>query len=286
MTKFSVLIPICFITLSGCALFDNPEMSTVAAPASAPVAEEQGAMSAEPVQIAGTSDPVAAPPRSATTEDVRRLQMRLRDLGFDAGPVDGVAGVKTKKAFSRLQDGCAKLEPLSEKLPIAASHGVAADRVPGREDVVKIQRQLRGAGFDPGPIDGVYGSKTKSVVAQLPDACLMAREFPGTLEAPARTVKREISTALAPEGAKPAAGGQSTGLRHDGPGDAAAAQTAQASEDVRILQLRLRDAGFDPGPFDGVMGAKTKAALAQYEASQINKKVKTSLTTKKISGQY
>jgi peptidoglycan hydrolase-like protein with peptidoglycan-binding domain len=243
-------------------------------------------MSAETVQIAGISDPIAAPPRGATTEDVRRLQMRLRDLGFDAGPVDGVAGVKTKKAVSRLQDGCAKLEPLSEKLPIAASHGGAADRVPGREDVVKIQRLLRGAGFDPGPIDGVYGSKTKSVVAQLPDACLMAREFPGTLEAPARTVKREISTAAAREGAKPAAGGQFTGPRPDGSSDVAAAQTPQANEDVRILQLRLRDAGFDPGPFDGVMGAKTKAALAQYEASQLNKKVKTSLTTNKISGQY
>ena len=286
MTKFSIAIPICFITLSGCALFDNPEMSIVAAPASVPMAEDQGTMSAETVQIAGTPDPSTAAPRSATTEDVRRLQMRLRDLGFDAGPVDGVAGVKTKKAFSRLQQGCAKLEPLSEKLPIAVSHGAAADRVAGREDVVKIQSQLRGAGFDPGPVDGVYGSKTKSVVAQLPGACLMAREFSGTLEAPPRMVKRESAAAPSPEGAKPAAGGKFTALRQEGSGDVGAAQAAQAREDVRILQLRLRDAGFDPGPFDGVMGAKTKVALAQYETSQLNKKVKTSLTTKKVSGQY
>jgi peptidoglycan hydrolase-like protein with peptidoglycan-binding domain len=47
----------------------------------------------------------------------------------------------------------------------------------------------------------------------------------------------------------------------------------------------LRDAGFDPGPFDGVLGAKTRAALAQYEASQRNSKIKTSLTSK-INEQY
>jgi peptidoglycan hydrolase-like protein with peptidoglycan-binding domain len=65
----------------------------------------------------------------------------------------------------------------------------------------------------------------------------------------------------------------------------AAASPVRASEEVIILQLRLRDAGFDPGAFDGVMGPKTKSALQQYEASQAGKKIKTSLTTG-ISSQY
>ena len=60
----------------------------------------------------------------------------------------------------------------------------------------------------------------------------------------------------------------------------------QPREEVRILQLRLRDAGFDPGPFDGVMGRKTRSALAQYEASQRGKKIKTSLIGAGITGQY
>jgi peptidoglycan hydrolase-like protein with peptidoglycan-binding domain len=286
MTKFGTIIPICIIAVSGCALFDNPEMSTAPLPASAPVVEDQGAVIVPPTQAVDSSKSTPSPARNLTPDDVRRLQKSLRELGFDVGPMDGIAGNKTKKAFSRLQDGCAKLEPLSAKLPITAGDGtgVAPDRIPGREEIVKIQNQLRGAGFDPGPVDGIYGSKTKSMVAQLPDACLMAKEFSGGLDAPSRAVKSESAAPV--ETAKPAGGRQPTAPRQDAAADVAPAQGAQASEEVRILQLRLRDAGFDPGPFDGVMGAKTKAALAQYEASQVNKKIKTSSTTKKVSGQY
>ena len=61
---------------------------------------------------------------------------------------------------------------------------------------------------------------------------------------------------------------------------------AQTNEEIRILQLRLRDAGFDPGPFDGVMGPKTKSALQQYEASQHGKKTKVSLTTDDAASHY
>ncbi len=37
---------------------------------------------------------------------------------------------------------------------------------------------------------------------------------------------------------------------------------------VRTVQLRLRAAGFDPGPTDGVMGPKTKAALKKYQGAR------------------
>ena len=61
---------------------------------------------------------------------------------------------------------------------------------------------------------------------------------------------------------------------------------AQTNEEIRILQLRLRDAGFDPGPFDGIMGQKTRSALQQYEASQRGKKTKISLTTEDAASHY
>jgi peptidoglycan hydrolase-like protein with peptidoglycan-binding domain len=66
----------------------------------------------------------------------------------------------------------------------------------------------------------------------------------------------------------------------------AVVSSVRAREQVRILQLRLRDAGFDPGPFDGVMGSKTKSALAQYEASQRDKKINTSVKTTGVIAQY
>jgi peptidoglycan hydrolase-like protein with peptidoglycan-binding domain len=37
---------------------------------------------------------------------------------------------------------------------------------------------------------------------------------------------------------------------------------------VRNAQIALRDAGFDPGEIDGVMGRKTRAALREFQASQ------------------
>jgi hypothetical protein len=37
---------------------------------------------------------------------------------------------------------------------------------------------------------------------------------------------------------------------------------------VRDAQVALRDAGFDPGRIDGVMGPRTQAALREFQASQ------------------
>jgi peptidoglycan hydrolase-like protein with peptidoglycan-binding domain len=277
VTKFTAILPICIIVASGCALLDRPEMSNEPAPLAAPVVENETPSRVEIAPVIATAAP-AAVVRSVTTDDVQRLQQRLRELGLDPGPVDGVAGAKTKAAFSRLQSGCAKLEPLVERPPL--------DKIPAREEIVRIQTELRSAGFNPGPVDGVYGARTKSMIAQLPGACLMLGEFSAALDGSAHIATNENAAGTMQQGTKSAAAPQVMTVRQEATRDAAAAQSQQAREDIRILQLRLRDAGFDPGPFDGVMGAKTKAALAQYEASQRNSKIKTSLTTTKISGQY
>jgi peptidoglycan hydrolase-like protein with peptidoglycan-binding domain len=291
MTKNGVIIPICFIVVSGCSIFDSSEMTTEAPPvsvASEVVTESEPWQAAAEVQPATSNEAKIVPNRSISLDDIRRLQLRLQELGFNPGLVDGVAGLKTKTAFGRLETACAKLEPLSENLPVAvvqASSGAAtADKALSRADTTILQSQLRTAGFDPGPVDGILGPRTKSLVAMLHSSCAMAKEFQGTLDQPVLTANSETRTARPTEALKPLTA--SMPARNDDIVRQTAAGQARPQDEIRILQLRLRDAGFDPGPFDGIMGARTKTALSQYEASQRTRKIKTSLMTATISEQY
>ena len=282
MSKNGLIISICFIAVSGCSIFDSSEMTTATTEVPIPVLESEAPPAAPEGQLAPSKQATNVQSRSLSVDDIRRLQLRLQELRFSPGPVDGVAGAKTKTAFGRLETGCAKLEPLSENLPADIIHrysGTAtADRMPSRADTIVLQSQLRTAGFDPGPADGVVGSKTKSLIAVLHSSCAMAKEFRGTLDQPVRAAqleKRILPPAETLKSVSVTARNEQTAIAQSG-----------SQNEIRILQLRLRDAGFDPGPFDGVMGTKTRSALAQYEASQRNRKIKASLRSTNISGQY
>jgi peptidoglycan hydrolase-like protein with peptidoglycan-binding domain len=213
------------------------------------------------------------------------LQAALRDSGFYRGPVDGVAGARTKAAYVRLHTGCLKASPVLEDQDMLTGDGQAPVGMAGRsqsanrEQIKNIQAQLRQAGFDPGPVDGVFGSKTHAAVRQFQKGCVIAREFSSLLHdgSPAPSGELVGTSSAAAAIAAPNSLSDS---------DDKQPAAVRSREEVRILQLRLRDAGFDPGPFDGVMGPKTRAALAQYEASQRGKKIKTSLTNTSVTGQY
>lgn len=63
---------------------------------------------------------------------------------------------------------------------------------------------------------------------------------------------------LMPEGAEPRPAVEPT--------PRTAVETPEAM--VQDVQMALRDAGFDPGPIDGIMGPKTRAALSEFQQSQ------------------
>jgi len=106
----------------------------------------------------------------------------------------------------------------------------------------------------------------------------MAKEFRGTLDQPVRAAQLEKRISPPAETLK--------SVTATARNEQIAIVQSGSQDEIRILQLRLRDAGFDPGPFDGVMGTKTRSALAQYEASQRNRRIKTSLRSTNIGGQY
>ena len=262
MTKSGLIVPLCFFLACGCALFDSPEMTSEQPAVPAPVVENE--TTKPPVQALPVEAKVA-PARSLTRDEIRTIQLRLREVGFDPGPVDGVAGAKTKAAFARLQSACSKVKPLMGNASEATTQNLAVsqavNRVPSRQETETIQTQLRDAGFNPGPVDGIFGNKTRSVMARLKSDCPTVNELAGVFDYPLAASKKQVvaSQTLETNSAR------LQSLSAPGRGDA---PSAQSQEDIRILQLRLRDAGFDPGPFDGVMGPKTKAALQQYQVAQ------------------
>jgi peptidoglycan hydrolase-like protein with peptidoglycan-binding domain len=109
---------------------------------------------------------------------------------------------------------------------------------PTTEEIRMLQTQLKTAGFHPGPIDGIVGRQTRSALFRLQSACANLKDLfqPST-----------------------------SGILQPTP----VAQTAQPnmkSAEVRLVQVRLKDAGFDPGAIDGILGVKTKASLLRFQA--------------------
>ena len=140
--------------------------------------------------------------RNFSPDDTRMLQTRLNDAGFNVGTIDGVMGHKTRAAVIRVQSGCIAIKDLPGSLensgPIEEVHrpplpgferqaqsdpskripaaipatgdtnrsNAAEEQTPSKDEVYRLQEQLRAAGFDPGPLDGILGTKTRSALQQ------------------------------------------------------------------------------------------------------------------------
>jgi len=283
MTKTRLIFPICFTLVTGCAFLNDTEVAENKESAPSVVENHELPPGAETPAVETAPTVIV---KKLSADDIRRIQARLRDVGLDPGPVDGVAGARTKTAFDRFRAGCEEVQRLLADEKSSPPGGGPAKLV-NREETLALQTQLRHAGFNPGPVDGIFGGRTRAVVDQLRKGCATITDYAALSEQPASATNKNIATgqiaepAIAPIGMLPSASSRRTE-----PVKAIAVTNGVPSrEDVRIIQLRLRDAGYDPGPFDGVMGPKTKLALQQLQASQKSGRSKTSLTAG-ISTQY
>jgi peptidoglycan hydrolase-like protein with peptidoglycan-binding domain len=110
------------------------------------------------------------------SKPVRALQRRLRTLGLRPGAVDGLFGPQTKAAVESFQHVAGLQEdgiigPNTRRALRRASapmlgRGAGYDKPGGSVRVRVLQRQLRGLGLRPGPIDGLYGPRTAAAVAR------------------------------------------------------------------------------------------------------------------------
>jgi len=111
-------------------------------------------------------------------------------------------------------------------------------------EVRQVQTLLKTVGFNPGRIDGAFGPKTKIALVRLRYSC---------------TGLSDLLQGVALERMAPSIESSGGDRNH-------AAKATQRKEEIRIIQVRLKDAGFDPGTVDGVSGPDTRAAVARFSS--------------------
>lgn len=110
------------------------------------------------------------------------------------------------------------------------------------EAVRQLQQALKDLGYDPGDVDGQFGSKTESAV----------KAFQGDRQLTVDGIVGEITWLNIDE-----ADTSNPLLRKGSTGNP-----------VRRAQKRLTLAGYDTGGVDGSFGAKTEAAVKRFQGDQ------------------
>mgnify|MGYP001560479080 CR=1 FL=1 len=102
----------------------------------------------------------------STGESVIFLQQSLTKLGYKPGPIDGIFGSKTEAAVKLFQkakglvvDGIVGVNTWNAiyKAMVLKSGSTG-------EVVIFLQQSLAAIGYNPGPIDGIFGPKTEAAV--------------------------------------------------------------------------------------------------------------------------
>ena len=112
------------------------------------------------------------------------------------------------------------------------------------EEIRQVQTLLKTVGFDPGRIDGAFGPKAKIALLRLRSSCSGLNDLLQGVDL------EKIAPAI-----------ESSGANRNN-----AARTMLRKGDIRVIQVRLKDAGFDPGPVDGISGPNTRAAVARFRS--------------------
>ena len=177
-----------------------------------------------------------------STASVQRV---LNDLGYSAGPVDGLMGGKTRGAIRAYQtdNGLpASGEPsrsLYEHLQDSYAERYAQPAVPAASTqmIAEIQGLLRQRGYDVPEVTGIVDAKTAAAI----------RSYQADARLPADGIPN------------------STLLANLKIGTGATASTGLTRAQIAQLQAELSDRGYDPGPHDGIVGPKVRTAIRTYQ---------------------
>ena len=97
----------------------------------------------------------------AATTVVSQAQALLTDLGYEPGAVDGIEGPRTAEAIRAFQTATGlEVDGRASESLVARLEAEKQARL-----VVQAQRELAALGYDPGPVDGKAGARTRKAVA-------------------------------------------------------------------------------------------------------------------------
>lgn len=114
---------------------------------------------------------------SLSSSEVRAIQARLNELGFNAGSPDGALGPGTRQAIRRWQSAnglpaTGRLDAAQASALFSGDTVIAADVAPPEEppltraEILQFQTQLNALGYSVGRPDGVAGTQTGRAVAR------------------------------------------------------------------------------------------------------------------------
>lgn len=223
--------------------------------------------------------------------DVRMMQQKLIELGYLNGKADGIFGSLTREAVIKFQrakglavDGIAGPQTLnalygtsspSNGQPPAQNPGTQpSDSIPTRllklgsrgDDVKQLQNRLNELGYSCGAADGIFGNATRTAVINFQRANGLAADG---IAGPATLGK--LFANVPPADQKPPAQNPPV----DNPPSSGSPGTqipitqtlrrGSRGEQVKILQNRLKELGYDAGTADGIFGAKTHNAVIAFQ---------------------
>jgi peptidoglycan hydrolase-like protein with peptidoglycan-binding domain len=108
----------------------------------------------------------SSPDGPLTPRTIRQAQEALKNKGRDPGPIDGVLGPRTVAALDAYQkaEGLATTGRLDAKTLESLGVKVLPEPQLRADRVRELQQALAERGYDPGPVDGVMGTQTRTAL--------------------------------------------------------------------------------------------------------------------------
>jgi len=190
------------------------------------------------------------------SKQVRRIQTALQQKGFDPGKIDGVMGPHTKKAvadFQRQQNLYASGnidEKTMRTLGIGAGATQNTPAVPGNEDRQKPSDMKTPVRQKP-EVSPLASPESKPPdVNKTPDTTPDLNKPDQPYKTPDQNKdQKRPDTDIAQNTANLGVG------------------TASSMEDIRQVQIALKNRGYDPGEINGMLSSDTQEAIRKFQAA-------------------